>query len=198
MAIAATSPHVLGDTFRISKVHDLTLVAVGTLFISIMAQVSIPLPFTPVPLTGQTLAVLLTAGALGAWRSVASTALYLALALAGAPVLAAQADGSHITGTAVLNMASLGYVLGFIAASAVVGKLAERGFTRTPLRTALAMVLGNLVIYSVGVPVLQAVTGADLATAMSWGVTPFIIGDILKIVIAAGLLPSAWRITSQS
>ncbi|MEY4347894.1 MAG: hypothetical protein RIS43_313 [Actinomycetota bacterium] len=197
MAIAATTPHVLGDTFRISKVHDLALVAMGTFFISVMAQVSIPLPFTPVPLTGQTLAVLLTAGALGAWRSMASTALYLALAIAGAPVLAAQTDGSHVTGTAVLSMASFGYVLGFIVASALVGKLAERGFTRTPLRTAVAMALGNLVIYSIGVPVLQSVTGADFATAISWGVTPFVVGDILKIVIAAGLLPSAWRLTSR-
>ena len=197
MSFAATSPRVLGDTFRVSKVHDITLIATATLFIAVMAQVSIPLPFTPVPLTGQTLAVLLTGASLGAWRAVASTSLYLALALTGLPVLAPQADGSHITGTAVFNMPSLGYVVGFIVAGAIVGKLAERGFSKTPVRTALAMIIGNLAIYSIGLPVLQAVTGADFATALSWGVTPFIIGDILKVVIAAGLLPAAWRIANR-
>ena len=197
MSFAATAPRVLGDTFRVSKVHDITLIATATLFIAVMAQVSIPLPFTPVPLTGQTLAVLLTGASLGAWRAVASTSLYLALALTGLPVLAPQADGSHITGTAVLNMPSLGYVVGFIVAGAIVGKLAERGFSKTPVRTALAMIIGNLAIYSIGLPVLQAVTGADFATALSWGVTPFIIGDILKVVIAAGLLPAAWRIANR-
>ena len=94
-------------------------------------------------------------------------------------------------------MASLGYVVGFIVAGAIVGKLAERGFSKTPARTALAMVLGNLVIYSIGLPVLQSVTGADFATAMSWGVTPFLVGDLLKVVIAAGLLPAAWRIANR-
>jgi biotin transport system substrate-specific component len=197
MSYAATSPRVLGDTFRISQVHDIVLVASATLFIAVMAQVSIPLPFTPVPLTGQTLAVLLSAAALGAWRAVASTSLYLALALVGLPVLAPKADGSHVTGTAVFSMASLGYVLGFIVAGAIVGNLAERGFSKTPARTALAMVLGNLVIYSIGLPVLQSVTGADFATAMSWGVTPFLAGDLLKVVIAAGLLPAAWRIANR-
>lgn len=197
MSFAATSPRVLGDTFRVSKVHDITLIASATLFIAILAQVSIPLPFTPVPLTGQTLAVLLTGASLGAWRAVASTSLYLALALTGLPVLAPQADGSHVTGAAVLSMPSLGYVIGFIAAGAIVGKLAEQGFSKTPLRTAAAMIIGNLVIYSFGLPILQAVTGADFATALSWGVTPFIIGDILKVVIAAGLLPAAWRFANR-
>ena len=196
MSYAAVSPRVLADTYRLSKLHDLAVVLSATAFISLMAQVAIPLPFTPVPLTGQTLAVLLTAAAVGLWRATTSTSLYLALALAGAPVLAPQADGTHITGTAVFGMASFGYVIGFIVAGVVVGALAERGFTRNAIRTALAMVIGNLVIYSIGVPVLMMATGADFATAISWGVTPFVVGDVIKVIIAAGLLPSAWKLAS--
>ena len=196
MSYAAVSPRVLADTYRLSKLHDLAVVLSATAFISLMAQVAIPLPFTPVPLTGQTLAVLLTAAAVGLWRATTSTSLYLALALAGAPVLAPQSDGTHITGTAVFGMASFGYVVGFIVAGVVVGALAERGFTRNALRTALAMVIGNLVIYSIGVPVLMMATGADFATAISWGVTPFVVGDVIKVIIAAGLLPSAWKLAS--
>ena len=134
MSYAAVSPRVLADTYRLSKLHDLAVVLSATAFISLMAQVAIPLPFTPVPLTGQTLAVLLTAAAVGLWRATTSTSLYLALALAGAPVLAPQADGTHITGTAVFGMASFGYVVGFIVAGVVVGALAERGFTASASR----------------------------------------------------------------
>jgi biotin transport system substrate-specific component len=173
-------------------VRDFVVVLGAVGFIGAMAQISIPLPFTPVPLTGQTFAVLLSVAAIGAWRGIASTALYLAAAVAGAPVLAPQADGSHVTGLSVFGLSSIGYILGFIVAAMVVGRLAERGFTRTPLRTAFAMVGGNLAIYAIGVPVLQASTGADWSTAFAWGLTPFLIGDALKIVIAAGLLPATW------
>ena len=91
-----------------------------------------------------------------------------------------------------LGMASTGYLLGFIVGGMLVGKLAELGCSRRPLQTAGSMVVGNLVIYSMGIPVLQAITGVDWATALQWGLYPFLIGDAIKIVLAAGLLPAAW------
>lgn len=197
MSSAIAQPRVLVDTISTAWVRNAAMIVAATAFIAASAQVAIPLPFTPVPLTGQTFAVLVACAALGVWRSVLSTGLYLVAAFAGLPVLAPQADGSHITGTAVASMASLGYVLGFIVAAIVVGRLAEAGFTRTPMRTAVAMVAGNLTIYAVGVPVLQAVTGADFATAVAWGLTPFLIGDLIKVVLAAGLLPSVWALVQR-
>lgn len=197
MSQVIPQPRVLVDNITSTWVRNAGMVLAATTFISLSAQVSIPLPFTPVPLTGQTFAVLVACAALGVWRSVLSTALYLVAAFAGLPVLAPQADGSHITGLSVATMPSLGYVLGFIVAGFGVGKLAEAGFTRTPLRTAAAMIVGNLAIYAVGLPVLKLVTGADWATAVSWGVTPFVIGDLIKVALAAGLLPSVWALVQR-
>lgn len=192
MSVSYPAPRVLVESVRTAWIRDILLVATSVAFIAGAAQVSVPLPFSPVPLTGQTFAVLLTCAALGAWRSVVSTSLYLVAAVAGLPVLAPTADGSHITGVQVLGMASTGYLLGFIVAAMLVGRLSEGGWSRTPLRAAGIMVLGNLVIYAMGVPVLQAITGADWATALSWGLYPFLIGDAIKIALAAGLLPAAW------
>jgi biotin transport system substrate-specific component len=197
MSVAYGSPRVLVETIRTAWVRDIALVAASVAFIAGAAQVSIPLPFSPVPLTGQTFAVLLSCAALGTWRSVIATSSYALLAVAGLPVLAPKEDGSHVTGLAVFSMASLGYVLGFIVAAFVVGRVAERGWTKTPARAALVMVFGNLSIYAVGVPVLAAVTGADAATALEWGLYPFLIGDAIKIALAAGLLPSAWAAISS-
>jgi biotin transport system substrate-specific component len=194
MSAIAASPRVLVETVRIAWVRDFVLVLAATTLIAASAQIAIPLPFSPVPLTGQTLGVLLSVASLGAWRGLSATGLYFAAALAGFPVLAPTADGGHVTGIAVLSMPSLGYLLGFIVAAVVVGRLAERGYTRTFGRTMIAMIFGNLSIYLVGLVVLQAVTGADIPTTLQWGLYPFIIGDLLKAVLAAGLLPSAWRV----
>jgi len=188
-----TAPRVLAAPLRGTWVRDAALVSGAALFIAASAQVSIPLPFTPVPLTGQTLAVLLTGAALGSSLGLASTALYFALALVGAPVLAPAADGSHTAGSAVLSTPLLGYIVGFMAASFIVGRLAERGFTRTPLRTAVAMVAGNAAIYALGVAWLQHALGTGWSSAIALGMTPFLIGDAIKVAIAAGLLPTAWK-----
>lgn len=190
-----TAPRVLTTHLRGTWVRDAGLVLGATTFIAIGAQVAVPLPFTPVPLTGQTLAVLLSAAALGPSLGLAASSLYLALALAGLPVLAPTAEGTHLTGSAVLSMPSLGYVVGFLAAGWLVGRLAQAGFTRTPLRTAVAMVVGNLAIYALGLVWLHHALAATWANTIAWGLTPFLLGDAIKVALAAGLLPAAWRLT---
>jgi biotin transport system substrate-specific component len=115
--------------------------------------------------------------------------LYLLAGAAGVPWFQ---DGS-----AGLSGASAGYIVGFVFAGALVGALAGRGGDRTPLRTAGTMVLGNLVIYAVGVPWLMAAASLDLGTALQKGVEPFLAGDAIKIVLAAGLLPAAWALTGK-
>lgn len=197
MTAIVAQPRVLVETVRIPLVRDFVLILAAVGVIAASAQIAIPLPFSPVPLTGQTLGVLVSVASLGAWRGLSATVLYLGAALAGFAVLAPTADGSHVTGLAVLAMPSLGYLLGFIVASVVVGRLAEAGFTRTFRRTVVAMTLGNLVIYAIGLTVLQASTGASLGTTLEWGLYPFVIGDALKILLAAGLLPSAWQLLTR-
>lgn len=189
MALATPAPGVLADAFPRSAVRNLLLVLGGAAFVGLAAQVSIPLPFTPVPLTGQTFAVLLTAAALGTWRGVASMLLYAAAGLAGVPWFAG-ASSAFKDGALVV---SFGYVLGFIAAAALVGWLAERGNTRTPLRTAGLMVLGNVVIYAIGATWLASAIGVSLGQAFHLGVQPFLLGDALKVALAAGLFPLTWR-----
>lgn len=190
---STTAARVLATDLRGTWIRDAALVSGGALFIAASAQIAIPLPFTPVPLTGQTLAVLLTGAALGSSLGLASSALYFALALVGLPVLAPTAEGTHLTGSAVLGMPSLGYVVGFLGASYLVGRLAERGFSRTSLRTAASMVVGNAVIYAAGVAWLQHALDATWSDAIAWGLTPFLIGDAIKVIIAAALLPTAWK-----
>lgn len=183
------APRVLADYLPRTKVANAALVLGGAAFVGLSAQVAIPLPFTPVPLTLQTFAVLLVAAALGTWRGMASMVIYAAAGSAGVPWFSAGSSG--------WGGASYGYILGFIVAAGVVGRLAERGATLTPLRTAGLMVVGNLVIYAIGVTYLKFAIDASWASAVSLGMTPFVIGDAVKIALAAGLFPATWRLTQK-
>jgi len=167
------------------------LVVAGSVLTALAAHVSIPLPFTPVPITGQTFAVLLMGAALGSRRRAASMALYVAQGLAGLPVFAGGKAG-----LAVLLGPTGGYLIGFIAAAFVTGWLAERGLNRRPLTTALAMVLGNLVISLHGVSWLAVFVGISKARLL--GMIPFLPGDLLKILLATAALPGAWWIVQRS
>ncbi|MEU4831459.1 biotin transporter BioY [Streptosporangium sp. NPDC023615] len=182
-------PAVLSDLIPGSRVRDVALVAGGAALTGLAAQLSFPLPGSPVPVSGQTFAVVLVGAALGMNRAALSMMLYLLAGVAGVPWFAEGASG--------FGGASFGYVIGFIAAAALVGRLAERGGDRTVARTVGTMVLGNLVIYAFGLPVLIAVTQMDLVTGLVKGVLPFLLGDALKIVVAAGLLPAAWRLSRR-
>jgi biotin transport system substrate-specific component len=191
VAVDARS-QVLADVLPGAMVRDVALVAAYAGLTGLAAQVAIPLPFTPVPITGQTFAVLLGGAALGWRRASLGMLLYVVAGLAGAPWFA-QGTG----GTAALTAPSFGYIIGFLFAGALVGRLAELRFDRNPALTFLAMVAGNLLIYLFGVPWLMAAVHADLATALHLGVQPFLVGDLLKALVAAGLLPTAWHLTGD-
>lgn len=182
----ATRPAVLGDLVPGRLVRDVALVVGAAVFVGLAAQVSVPIPGTPVPVTGQTFAVLLAGAALGFRRGTVSMGLYALAGMVGVPWFADGASG--------WRMASFGYVIGFVLAGAVVGALAARGGDRSPLRTVGTMALGLAVIYAAGVPWLMAWTHSGLGTALSLGVRPFLAGDAIKIALAAGLLPGAWRL----
>ena len=184
---------VLADVLPGDRVRDVVLVAAFAALTGLAAQVAVKLPFTPVPITGQTFAVLLGGAALGWRRGLAGMVLYLAVGLT--PWVPWFAEGKG--GTEVLQAPSFGYILGFLAAAALVGWLAGRGWDRTPPRTVLTMAAGNLVIYAFGLPWLMASLGVGLAKGLELGVTPFLAGDALKILLAAGLLPGAWALVGR-
>ena len=186
MSLVSASPRTLADVVPGGLVRTITLVVGGTLFVALSALVQIPLPFTPVPLSLQTFAVLLAGAALGSRRGAASMALYLLAGMAGVPWFAAHQSG--------WAFASFGYVVGFVAAAWLAGRLAEAGADRQVLKSAGLLVLGNVVIYAFGVAGLMASTGMDLGTGIAKGVVPFLIGDVIKIVVAAALLPAAWKL----
>jgi biotin transport system substrate-specific component len=189
-SIAFTPPRrVLADLLPGGAVRDVALVVGSAAFVGAAAQLAVPLPFTPVPLSGQTFAVLLSAAALGPARGALGMLLYAVAGIAGVPWFA-----EHKSGWA---MPSFGYVLGFVLAAVVVGALARRGGDRTPVRTIGMMVVGNLAIYAVGVPWLMVSLGIGLGKAIALGVLPFLVGDALKILLAAVLLPGAWRLVRR-
>ncbi len=172
----------------------------GSLFIALLAQVSIPLPFTPVPITGQTLGVLLVGAAYGPALGGATLGLYLLWGAIGLPVFAPNEDGSHATGLKALALAAptAGYLWGFVGSSALVGWLSRRGWDRSFRSSIGAMFLGEVVVYAAGIPWLMRAVDLDLETALALGLYPFVIGDTLKLLAAAGLLPVAWRLMERS
>lgn len=159
---------------------------------ALAAQVRIPLGFTPVPLTGQTFAVLLSGAVLG-WRlGAAAQAVYVAVGLAGFPVFqGAEGGWSYATG------ATAGYLAGFIVSAAAVGYLAEHRQDRRVATAIPAMLAGNTIIYLFGVSWLMQVLDADLAAGLAAGFAPFVIGDLLKIAAAGLLLPALWRMAGE-
>jgi biotin transport system substrate-specific component len=184
------APTLSARTFpRIASwLRDLILIVLGALFVALLAQVKIPLPFTPVPLTGQTFAVLLVAAALGSKRSAASMSFYIALGAFGLPVFAGGASGM-----AYLSGATLGYLIGFVLAAFVVGLLAERGLERNIRTSFIPFLVGTVIIYACGVSWLAFVLGS-FSKAITAGFVPFLIGDIIKLIAAALALPAAWKL----
>ena len=186
-ALSIRKPRVLADLVAGSVVREIVLVLGYAAFIGIFAQISVPLGFTPVPLTGQTFAVLIGAAALGWTRAGAGTLLYAIIGLAGVPWFAGGTGGLKIA-----SSASFGYIVGFFVCSVLVGMLAKAGWDRKAVGTIATMVLGNIVIYAFGVAWLAASIHVGMSKAVSLGMTPFLAGDLIKIVVATALLPGAW------
>jgi biotin transport system substrate-specific component len=183
-----------------ARLRNIALIVLGTTLIALAANVAFRIAESPVPITGQTLAVLVVGGALGVRRGVLSVAFYLALGLF-VPVYANHASG---LGTIVgFNgfMPALspvgGYLISFVIAAAVVGWLAENGWDRHVGGAIGAMVVGEVVIYVIAVPWLALSLGLTPADAIAKGFTPFLIGDAIKIAIAAGVFPAAWWLVGR-
>ena len=181
------------------------------------AWIGLPIEGTPVPITGQTLAIGVTGAALGSYRAMASIMLYMLAGIAGLPVYAGAVskvvsgevafgatNGSLWSTTSFLSIPSGGYIVGFIVAAYFIGWLAERGWDRSILRIALALLTGNIIIYLIGLPWLFAVLNEipslnmDLAKTLQFGLWPFIPGDILKLAIATAAIPGAWKLLGRT
>jgi biotin transport system substrate-specific component len=184
---------VLADLLPASTTRTGVTIIAAAALTAAAAQVAIPVPGSPVPVTGQTFAVLLTAAALGPARGLAAQVLYLLLGIAGLPVFAGAGHGPG----AVFG-ASGGYLVGFLAAAVIVGYGARRGADRSPAQTLLLFALASAAIYLIGTAWLCADTGMSVSAGISAGVTPFLPGDAAKALLAAGLLPGAWRLIGRA
>ncbi len=179
---------VYADVFRpkplaLGITYDLLLILIFSLAIVLSAQVSIPLPFSPVPITGQSLVVLLSAVILGSKRGLLSVIAYIFLGVIGMPAFAGGASGfARILGP------TGGYIVGFAVSAYIVGWLAEKGWDKSLAGAFFAMLIGNAVIYAVGLPRLAFFVGVERVFAM--GLFPFIPGDVLKLLLATLALPA--------
>jgi biotin transport system substrate-specific component len=189
MAVAPSTV-IIDRVIPRSIVMDIVLVVAGAALTAGLAQLVIPM--WPVPITGQTLAALLVGASLGWVRGASAIALYAVVGLLGAPVSAPSAAGGHLTGLAWLAAPSFGYVIGMVLAAGLVGWFAQLRWDRVWWKAIIAFLLAEVVIYAVGLPWLAAVTGGTPEQVIAWGLTPFIVGDLIKAAIAAALLPAAW------
>ena len=189
---AVVAPQTLADLLPRVRVRTPALVIGFALLTAVAAQITIPLPWTPVPVTGQTFAVLVAGAALGWRRGAASQLLYVAMGAVGLPF---YADGA--SGWDVLSGATGGYLVGFVIAAALVGALAERRQDRSVLTSVPAMLAGTALIYLLGTTWLAHSLGVDATKAMELGLTPFVIGDAVKLAAAGLVLPAAWGIAQR-
>lgn len=179
-----------------SLAMNTALVVGGAALTAGAAQISIPM--WPVPITGQTFAVLLVGTTLGMWRGALSMVFYIALGALGLPVFTGAQGGLD----SLIGGPTVGYLLGFVLAGALTGWLAERGIDRSVWGAAAIFVAGEAVIYAVGLPMLSnflSGIGAphDISATLAAGFTPFIIGDVLKAVLAGALLPLTWKLVNR-
>ncbi|MEB2332733.1 MAG: biotin transporter BioY [Anaerolineaceae bacterium] len=171
-----------------SRLRDIFLIVAGSLLVAALAQIEIPLPFTPVPITGQTFGVLLIGAALGSKRGAAALILYIIEGGIGLPFFAGGARGFGI-----LIGATAGYLAGFVVAAYVVGLLAERGLERSVRTSIIPFIVGTVIIYLFGVAWL-GVFLKSYSQATEFGLFPFLIGDAIKLILASLVLPAAWKL----
>ena len=187
--IVVNDRRVLADYVPATALANVLLVVGAAAFVGLLAQVSIPLGFTPVPLTGQTLGVVLAGAALGWWRALASMSLYTLAGIAGLPWFAGHAHG--------FPTYTFGYLLGFVVAGTVLGALSERGQDRSVFSAFPAMLTAEVLIFVFGVTWLKYSAHYSVAQAIAGGLTPFLGGEAIKIALAGAALPSAWRLVER-
>ena len=192
MPALPSRPLVLADLVPGTRVRDAVLVTLGVLFTALLAQVSVPVPGTPVPITGQTLAVVLTAAALGPLRGVSVQVLYIVAALVGLPFYSEASGGYE-----VVFGATGGYVIGFIPAAYLIGLAARHGADRNLFKSVPLFIAGQAVIFAVGVPWLALTVGLTASQALEAGFYPFILGGLVKAVVASAVLGTAWALTRR-
>ena len=189
MQNVAAARVITGRVVATNRVASIVAVVAFAGLTALMAQIRIPLGFTPVPVTGQTFAVLLAGAGLGARLGASSQLVYLAAGAVGFPVFTGGGSGfEYFTG------ATAGYLVGFVLAAALVGRLAERGQDRKVNTAVTAFLAGSAVVYVCGAIGLMITADMDATTAIAQGVTPFVFGDVLKATAAGLLLPLAWKL----
>jgi biotin transport system substrate-specific component len=181
---------VLADVVPRSYLVEFALIVGSAALVGALAQVAIKLSFTPVPITGQTLGVMLVGTALGWRRAFASMGLYMAAGLLGVPWFAGHTSGYPI--------ATFGYIIGFVVAGAVLGWLASRGTDRTVTRALVSMAIGDVIIFIIGVTWLKYADHLSPSTAIAYGLTPYVWGELIKAGIAGVALPSSWRLVDRA
>ncbi len=177
---------------RTTAVTQISLILSGTVFLAAMAQISFPIPGSPVPFTGQTLGVLLLGTAYGASLGFSTMAFYLLMGILGAPIFA---SGSH--GLERVVGATGGYLVGMLLSTLVIGALAGRKWDQKIKTVIPTMLIGNVIVFSVGLFWLHQYTGESWSWTFEKGLTPFILGELLKIAIASTTLPVLWRLVSK-
>lgn len=196
MTTLPVAPHSLrAAIFSQSKSKALTNIALtvaGVAFLSLMAQIALPIPGSPVPVTGQTLGALLIGASYGRALGATTFALYIAIGIAGAPVFSQQGHGlEKFVGP------TGGYLVGMFLATVVLSFLASKKWDKK-LHTAIAaMFIGQALIFTPGLLWLQHKTGKDWSWTINAGLTPFIVGELLKLAIAASALPAIWRVVDK-
>jgi biotin transport system substrate-specific component len=189
--IAIPQPRrVLADLVPASLLAEVALVVGAAALVGALAQISIHLGFTPVPITGQTLGVMLAGTALGWRRAGLALLLYMAAGIIGVPWFA-----HHTSGYVGSNF---GYLIGFVIAGSVLGWVAGRGGDRTIVRAFVAMAVGDVIIFAIGVPWLAVTHHLNASTAIADGLTPFVWGELIKAGIAGVALPSSWRLVDRA
>jgi biotin transport system substrate-specific component len=194
-APVAARPTLADRVVPRTAVSNIALITTGVAVVSLLAQVEIPM--FPVPITGQTLGVMLVGASLGAWRGAVALLSYMGVGLLGLPVFAGATGG-----LLALTKPSFGFIIGFVFAAALVGWLAERSWDRRPLLSLAAFGLASLVPFAFGIPYMGFVLGAmgipnDPASLLALGFLPFIVGGIVKWVVAAAVMPSLWALVRR-
>ena len=188
----ATAPVLATPIVTRGALQASAVILGAVLLTALAAQIRIPLPFTPVPITGQTFAVLVVGAGLG-WRmGGGALMLYVALGAVGLPFYAGGAAGPE-----VLFGVTGGYLVALPIAAAVVGWLAQKRWDRSLRTTVISFLVGSLIIYGLGMPWLKVATGMDWSSAIAAGVIPFLVGDVVKAVLAGVALPVAWHLTNR-